>query len=473
MIGLGLALGCCIPSVAQAATFNIANGDVAGLIAAIQSANTNGDASNTINLAPNGAYVLGAVAETPPEYNAPGAVGLPVIRRDLTINGNGATIQPSTAAGTPTFMLLAVSGRTASCGGAGCMTYPTLTLNQTILTGGSDGGLHLNSGNALVQGSTITQNTGVGGIANACGTLTLVNSTVSYNSANNPYGGGGIFLWGFSCAPGKPVANISFTTVFENSNPGWGRGNAIAAAFVDSPGGVFLKDSILASPSNPSEVVCNLGAGTLYSLGHNILGDAAAPCADGLTAPGDMIATNPGLGPVANNGGSAPTALPLPNSPAIDAVPSSQCSDVFGVPVTTDQRGVSRPQGSGCDIGSVEVVQFQYHVCLLYDQSKATRAGATYPVKLQLCDAAGHNLSSENITVHAVSVTQVSTTISGPVYDSGNANEDNDFRFDAALGAGGGYIFNLSTKGLTTGTYTLNFTVTGDTFVYAAPFQVK
>jgi len=112
-------------------------------------------------------------------------------------------------------------------------------------------------------------------------------------------------------------------------------------------------------------------------------------------------------------------------------------------------------------------------VCLLYDATKAAKSASTIPVKLQLCDGTGNNLSSPSITVHAVSITQTSTSISGPVEDSGNANPDNDFRFDSTLGGTGGYIFNLSTKGLATGTYNLNFTVTGDSAAYAAPFQVK
>jgi len=109
-----------------------------------------------------------------------------------------------------------------------------------------------------------------------------------------------------------------------------------------------------------------------------------------------------------------------------------------------------------------------YQVCLLYDPTKAMKSGATLPVKLQLCDGSGNNLSSSSLTLHAVSITQTSTSISGAVQDSGNANPDNDFRFD-----GGGYIFNLNTKGMAAGTYNLNFTVTGDSFVYSTPFQVK
>jgi hypothetical protein len=114
-----------------------------------------------------------------------------------------------------------------------------------------------------------------------------------------------------------------------------------------------------------------------------------------------------------------------------------------------------------------------YGVCPLYDTSKAVKSGATLPVKLQLCNAGGDDQSSSAITVHAVSITRMSDSVSGDVEDSGNANPDNDFRFDSSLGSTGGYVFNLSTKGLTTGTYNLSFTVTGDTWNYSAPFQVK
>jgi hypothetical protein len=114
-----------------------------------------------------------------------------------------------------------------------------------------------------------------------------------------------------------------------------------------------------------------------------------------------------------------------------------------------------------------------YNVCPLYDPTKAVKSGSTIPIKFELCDSTGNSLSSSAITVHATSVALTSNSISGVVEDSGHANPDTDFRFDATLGATGGYIFNLRTSGLTTGTYNLNFTVTGDSFVYAASFQVK
>jgi hypothetical protein len=55
------------------------------------------------------------------------------------------------------------------------------------------------------------------------------------------------------------------------------------------------------------------------------------------------------LGPLADNGGTTLTHLPQPGSPAIDGGTNVDCP-------STDQRGVSRPQGPACDVGSVEVV---------------------------------------------------------------------------------------------------------------------
>jgi hypothetical protein len=115
----------------------------------------------------------------------------------------------------------------------------------------------------------------------------------------------------------------------------------------------------------------------------------------------------------------------------------------------------------------------QHNICLLYDSTKIAKSGSTIPIKLELCDANGNDLSSSTITLHATGVALAGTSVSGTVEDSGNANPDVDFRYDSTLGTGGGYIFNLKTTGLPTGTYNLNFTVTGDSSVYRAPFQVK
>ncbi|HET8550152.1 MAG TPA: hypothetical protein VFL57_19210, partial [Bryobacteraceae bacterium] len=115
-----------------------------------------------------------------------------------------------------------------------------------------------------------------------------------------------------------------------------------------------------------------------------------------------------------------------------------------------------------------------YQVCLLYDPTKPARANSTIPVRVQLCDSAGTNLSSSAISLQALNVTLASSSISSAPEDAGNANPDSNFRYDPTLGITGGYIYNLSTKGLATGTYNLNFRASTDAAtIYTAQFQVK
>ena len=59
---------------------------------------------------------------------------------------------------------------------------------------------------------------------------------------------------------------------------------------------------------------------------------------------------DPLLGPLANNGGPTRTRALLAGSPAIDAASSDRCPG-------KDQRGVARPQGAACDIGTVTGTQ--------------------------------------------------------------------------------------------------------------------
>jgi hypothetical protein len=60
----------------------------------------------------------------------------------------------------------------------------------------------------------------------------------------------------------------------------------------------------------------------------------------------DLIGVNPLLGPLGDNGGPTRTHALGAGSPAIDAA-GDACP-------ATDQRGVARPLGARCDIGSYE-----------------------------------------------------------------------------------------------------------------------
>jgi|GEM_PF-3587383 len=113
-----------------------------------------------------------------------------------------------------------------------------------------------------------------------------------------------------------------------------------------------------------------------------------------------------------------------------------------------------------------------FNVCALYDQTKAHRAGSTVPVKLQLCDASGANLSAPGLVVTALGTVRLSDFAPGEVEDAGHANPDDNFRF-TAFGDAGGYVFNLKTTGLTTGTYVLVFRAGSDPLTHGVQFQIK
>jgi hypothetical protein len=83
--------------------------------------------------------------------------------------------------------------------------------------------------------------------------------------------------------------------------------------------------------------------GTVADEGFNFVDDDSC-------SPVAMSTADPMLGALAFNGGQTDTRLPGTGSPLIDGVPLASCGKV-----STDQRGIARPQGGGCDIGSVEV----------------------------------------------------------------------------------------------------------------------
>lgn len=181
-------------------------------------------------------------------------------------------------------------------------------------------GLLVNFRDLTLSGSTLTANDG--GIENIGGTLKVVNSTVAGNQASIRSGG----LYNYARAT---LVNDTFS-----GNGGPESGNLTTA----SSGQTTTVNTIFAASSDGPNC-----SGATASLGHNI--DDGASC--GLTGPGDRSGVDPMLDVLRDNGGPTQTQRLLAGSPAIDTADTGACP-------SSDQRGVRRPAGAGCDIGSVE-----------------------------------------------------------------------------------------------------------------------
>jgi CSLREA domain-containing protein len=243
----------------------------------------------------------------------------------------------------------AVSGNTASNGGGGIASLnSTLTVNNSTISGNTSsgdygGGISIGDSALTVNNSTISGNTaylGGGGIKNSGSTLTGNNTTISGNTTTSGRGGG-INNFGVYGPYTAGIAILNNVTIANNSAPD--------AGGIANGGTLKLKNSLIAGNSPGSAPDCS---GTLASQGYNLLGNSAG--CGGLTdgVSGDRVGSavhplDPKLGPLQDYGGATFTRALQSDSPAIDAGSPAACA-------ATDQRGVARPQGMGCDIGAYE-----------------------------------------------------------------------------------------------------------------------
>jgi uncharacterized repeat protein (TIGR01451 family) len=226
----------------------------------------------------------------------------------------------------------------------------TFSSNWAQISGGAIHA-HDNTNTGFSSSTFINNSAGVGGAIYAFreATLTVANSTFSNNSATGS--GGGLFNRG--------TATVTNST-FERTK--------LYNYTVSNPATLTVYNSIVAGPNDWNSPRCGEEQ---ISGSHNLADDDS--CGMAFTNSPTIL-----LGELGSFGGSTQTIPLLPGSSAIDMGNSSLCP-------STDQRGVPRPQGPGCDIGAFEkelaavALSDLEHI---YDGSPKAATAATIPAGL-------------------------------------------------------------------------------------------
>ncbi|MCF6263131.1 MAG: hypothetical protein L3J24_06040 [Xanthomonadales bacterium] len=240
------------------------------------------------------------------------------------------------------------------------MSNSTVSGNLATSNVFGGGGIYTRLATVRVEACTISGNTATrlfgGGIMKLDGTVAVLNSTISGNSAN--LDGGGI-------RNQSGTMNIVNSTVRGNTSSDDGGGVS------RSGGTVNLRNTIVTG--NNATGAGDEVEGSVTGDGNNLLGHSGrnnGQAFSGFT-PGasDITATSNGTDPttqanildttLADNGGPTLTHALAMSSPAQDAGDGSLATDdgmISGVPLLFDQRGFPRFAFTAVDIGALEVV---------------------------------------------------------------------------------------------------------------------
>jgi hypothetical protein len=495
MLAVGVVLGiCAMSSAAQANTWTVtslADDGTAGTLRSAIGSSASGDA---ILFAPG---LTGTIALNH-------TLGVLSINHDLTISGPGpASLAVSGADGSGSKV-----GVFAICPG-GCTAAPNVTVSGLTIENGTGlngrgGGIFNNGGNLTVSNCTVSGNyadAGGGGIYNTAGTLTVANSTVSGNVGNgggianyyggtvtvtnstlaNNVGGQGGGIWNISNSNmtvinstlagnhagsygggiwiyqpnGRGVVALVNDTLWDNSAGSSTDGGGVYALY----GVVTVKGTIIGHDSSTTGNNCSIQDGVRTSAGYNLSSDVTCGF---FTQVGDMRSTDPQLDPngLQNNGGATQTIALASGSPAIDAITPDACTDLAGNPVATDQRGVPRPQGEGCDIGAFEVLPTAtVQPPISPDGYSVFNANkGVVPVKFTLEQ---NGVSTCSLPPATLSVTRLSGANAGSVDESDYelaADSGSSFRIDSSACQ---YVYNLAASDLGAGSYRVDINISG------------
>jgi predicted outer membrane repeat protein len=247
-------------------------------------------------------------------------------------------------------------------GGALVADGTAYTLDHDLFKGntGTDdvgGAVYWESGSLSSSDSTyVDNNSYYGGAIYDSGSgdsLTLINDTLSHNGgANNE--GGALYVDDIT-----PASLINDTITKNSAKLDYGGGIAyneyLTTAGYTGSGTAGVKNTVIADNNGGD---CYTQFTSPFDLGHNM--DSDGSCFSTSTQSSDKPNTEPNLGNPADNGGplvgnttdgsavriltDAETAA----SPTVNAGTNTNCP-------STDERGVTRPQGGVCDIGAFEL----------------------------------------------------------------------------------------------------------------------
>ena len=251
------------------------------------------------------------------------------------------------------------------------LTNVTFTGNTAVNNGG---GIKNSSSSPTFNNASFLDNSSTfgGGMDNYGSSPTLNNVTFSGNSAS--YTGGGMYNWQNS----SPVlVNVTFSG---NSAGGIGGGG-----ISNNSANPAIRDSILwgnTAPTNPQMLDVSSTPVVSYS---DIQG--------GYAGEGNLNA-DPLLGSLGTYGGSTQVFPLLPGSAAIDSGRNVTCA-------STDQRGISRPQGSHCDMGAFESRGFALSITAGDYQSAQINSAFTQSLALSVSSSHAEPVNGGRISYSA------------------------------------------------------------------------
>jgi large repetitive protein len=333
--------------------------EACSLRSAINQANTLGagditmDTSQFSGTPPFTSVLMNGLLELSANINITG----PGATQFLISGDDASTVLQVDAAAIATISGVTVTQGNSAGNGGGIANAGTLTLSSVAVTNSaaaaSGGGIY-NTGSLAVNSSTISANSAAlngGGVASG-GTLTLYDSTISGNTAAG--NGGGIDNSGTLSVPqstlamnaaadGAGIENeatglLTLVQSTISANTATGETGRTLSNQNDADGSITILESIVAGNASPGGDCLNCGTQTSFNLF-------------------DVPAAALKLGPLASNGGPAQTMVPLLGSPAIGAG-SVELAANPGVPQSLlfDQRGegFSRVVNGSVDLGSVQ-----------------------------------------------------------------------------------------------------------------------